>query len=64
MHKIDIQSEYERLCNELKKAYSAPVWNSQEIDRIANAMARIEWSCVRRRIAGWDAPALEAPLAN
>ncbi|MGE5450695.1 MAG: hypothetical protein ACM3VZ_02470 [Acidobacteriota bacterium] len=44
----DLESEYERLCEELEEAYAASEWNSGEIDRIANAIARIEHASMRR----------------
>ena len=43
----DLEREYERLRHELEAAYAAPVWNSVQIDRIANAIARIEHSFQR-----------------
>lgn len=48
MSKIDLESEYERLCEELEAAYAAPVWDSREIDRIANSIARISHATMRR----------------
>jgi len=47
MSLTDLESEYERLRNELEKAYAAPVWNSGLIDRIANALTRVERTLVR-----------------
>ena len=43
----DLEREYERLRSELENAYAAPVWNSGLIDRIANALARIERTWMR-----------------
>lgn len=55
----DLESEYERLRSELEKAYAAPVWNSGLIDRIANALARIERTLMRLS-ASVGMPALAA----
>lgn len=57
MTSTDLQSEYERLRTELEAAYAAKTWNSRQIDRIANAIARIERSCMR------NATSVELPLA-
>lgn len=55
MTSTDLQSEYERLRTELEAAYAAETWNSRHIDRIANAIARIERSCMRHP-AGVELP--------
>lgn len=48
--------EYQRLRDALEAAYRAPVWDSQRIDRLADALARIE-----RRAAALPA-GLSAPF--
>jgi hypothetical protein len=44
----DLEHEYDRLRQELERAYAAPVWNSRQIDRITDAIARIERTFMRR----------------
>ncbi len=43
-----LNSEYHRLRDELEAAYAEPVWNTGKIDRIANAIARLEWTSIMR----------------
>jgi hypothetical protein len=50
MPSSELKREYERLRHELEAAYSAPVWNSVQIDRIANAISRLERSFMRRPV--------------
>lgn len=48
----DLKTTYHRLRGELEVAYAAPVWNSQQIDRIADEIVRIEralTNCARER---------------
>jgi cell division FtsZ-interacting protein ZapD len=52
MPSSDLTKEYERLRRELEAAYAAPVWNSVQIDRIANAISRIERSLMRLSAIG------------
>lgn len=52
MPQTDLKKEYERLRRELEAAYAAPVWNSGQIDRIADAIARVEKSILRCSIIG------------
>lgn len=52
MPHTDLKREYERLRRELEAAYAAPVWNSVQIDRIADAIARVEKSIIRCSIIG------------
>ena len=48
----ELKKEYARLRRELENAYAAPVWNSVQIDRIANAIARVERAFMRHSIIG------------
>lgn len=44
------ETEYARLRRELETAYAQPVWNTRLIDRLANALAKLEWASVRRAV--------------
>lgn len=52
MSASELKTEYARLRRELENAYAAPVWNSGQIDRIANAIARIERAFMRHSVIG------------
>ena len=42
MDASDLQVTYTQLRNELDAAYAAPVWDSQQIDRIADQLIPLE----------------------
>lgn len=43
----DLTSKYQRLRSELEAAYSAPVWNSHQIDTIADEIVQTECALAR-----------------
>lgn len=59
-----LKKEYERLRHELEAAYAAPVWNSGQIDRIANAIARIERSFLRCSLIGESLKSAKLPASR
>lgn len=48
MSPSDLHSKYQRLRSELEAAYAAPVWNSRQIDQIADEIVRTEKALVHR----------------
>ena len=40
----ELNGKYQRLRSELDAAYSGPVWNSREIDEIAEQIVKIEFA--------------------
>lgn len=61
-HATVAQSRYDRLREDLERAYAQPVWNSQQIDQIADEIARLEWAFARRTAYACSAPVSE--MAN
>ncbi len=59
----ELHREYQRLREALEAAYRAPVWDTQRIDRLADALARIERRAVSRP-AGLAAPFRSWPKAD
>lgn len=57
----ELKKEYDRLRRELEAAYAAPVWNTVQIDRIANAISRIERSFLRRAVLGEALKSAKSP---
>lgn len=55
MSPSDLHSKYQRLRTELEAAYAAPVWNSREIDQIADEIVRTEKALASRM---WAANAM------
>lgn len=51
-HAATKETEYTRLRRELEAAYAQPVWNTKLIDRIANALARLERAAMTRAVFG------------
>ncbi len=42
MEKAELEGHYERLKDELARAYSSPAWDSPHIDRLARELLAIE----------------------
>ncbi len=57
MEKAELEGHYERLKDELARAYSSPAWDSSHIDRLAQELLAIE----RIAIPGWRGA---APLSR
>jgi hypothetical protein len=55
-HSTNAQSRYGRLREALERAYAQPVWNSQQIDQIADEIAKLEWAFARRTGYACGAP--------
>jgi hypothetical protein len=52
-----LNGQYQRLRTELDAAYSGPVWNSNQIDRIAEELTQVEFALasVQRSVVGGSA---------
>ncbi|MGC4061522.1 MAG: hypothetical protein QM749_12040 [Aquabacterium sp.] len=61
-HATDAQSRYGRLRADLERAYAQPVWNSQQIDQIADEIAKLERAFARR--TGYARGASVGEMAN
>jgi hypothetical protein len=48
----ELNGHYQRLRTELDAAYSGPVWNSTQIDRIAEQISEIELALASAQHAG------------
>lgn len=58
----DLHEQYRRLRADLEAAYRAPVWDSRLIDRLADALARLERRAMPP-LAGLAAPFSSWPKA-